>query len=133
MLQPVTEPTIDLHDAESRRRLAQMVARLFDHWNLSAKDQAALLGLSTTGRTTMTRYRNGAPLADNQDLLGRAGHLLGIHKSLRLMFPRNIDLAYQWISQPNRRFNNTPPRDIMKQGYEGLLAVRRYLDFERGC
>ena len=132
MLQPIMEHPIDLHNIENRRRLAQMIVNLFDHWHVSTSDQAALLGLSTTGRTTLNRYRGGAPLADNQDLLSRAGHLLGIHKSLRLMFPRNLELAYRWVSEPNRRFNNLAPLEIMKQSYEGLLAVRRYLDFERG-
>ena len=132
MLQPVIEQEINLHDKESRQRLTKMIMNLFDHWDLSAKDQASLLGLSTTGRTSVARYRKGSAFAESQDLLARAGHLLGIHKSLRLMFPRNIDLAYRWVTQANRRFNNTPPVEIMKKGYEGLLAVRRYLDFERG-
>ena len=132
MTRPLVHPPMDLHDADNRRRLTQMIIRLFDHWKLTPRDQAALLGLSTQGRTTLSRYRRGQALADNQDLLGRAGHLLGIHKSLRLIFPHNIDLAYRWVSQPNRRFGNAAPLDIMKQGYEGLLAVRRYLDFERG-
>ncbi len=132
MTRPLVQAPMDLHDADNRRRLTQMIIGLFDHWSLTPRDQAALLGLSTQGRTTLSRYRRGHAFADNQDLLGRAGHLLGIHKSLRLIFPHNIDLAYRWVSQPNRRFGNAAPLDIMKQGYEGLLAVRRYLDFERG-
>lgn len=91
-----------------------------------------LLGLSPKTRTTLSRYRSGTPFADNQDLLGRVGHLLGIHKSLRLIFPHNIDLAYEWITQLNRRFDGATPLAIMKKGYEGIMAVRRYLDFERG-
>jgi hypothetical protein len=31
-----------------------------------------------------------------------------------------------------RRFGDRKPLEILKQGYEGILAVRRYLDFERG-
>ena len=42
-----------------------------------------------------------------------------------------VDLAYLWVAQPNRRFGNTPPLEIMKKGHVGLVAVRRYLDFER--
>jgi hypothetical protein len=49
------------------------------------------------------------------------------------MFPHDRDLAYRWIGTPNRRFAGARPVDVMKQqGYEGILAVRRYLDFERG-
>jgi transcriptional regulator with XRE-family HTH domain len=123
---------IDLHARSNRERLARMVAALLDHWELSPNDQAVLLGLSTQSRSTISRYRRGEPLADSADLLARAGHLLGIHKALRILFPHDRDLAYRWVSAPNRRFGERAPLEIMKQGFEGLLAVRRYLDFERG-
>ena len=123
---------IDLHQRQNRERLARMVVKLFDHWQLSAPDQASLLGLSPASRATVARYRNGEPLADNTDLLARAGHLLGIHKALRILFPHDRDLAYRWVSTPNHRFGDRKPLETLKQGYEGILAVRRYLDFERG-
>ena len=123
---------IDLHQRGSRERLARLVGSLFDHWQVSPSDQALLLGLSPDSRATVARYRKGEPLADNTDLLARAGHLLGIHKALRIMFPHDRDLAYRWVSTPNRRFGERMPLETMKQRYEGILAVRRYLDFERG-
>ena len=123
---------VDLHARASRERLARMVVSLLDHWNLAPNDQAVLLGLSAQSRSTIARYRRGEPFADSADLLARAGHLLGIHKALRILFPHDRDLAYRWVSTPNRRFG-TSPLDMMKRhGYEGILAVRRYLDFERG-
>lgn len=126
-------PEVDLHSRDSRERLARMLMELFDHWAIPATDQAVLLGLSTQSRSTLARYRRGEPLADNADLLARAGHLLGIHKALRILFPHDRDLAYRWVSAQNRRFGGAPPLEIMKRhGYEGILAVRRYLDFERG-
>lgn len=125
-------PKVDLHSRSSREGLAKMVVSLLDHWKLPLNDQAVLLGLSAQSRSTIARYRRGEPFADNADLLARAGHLLGIHKALRIMLPHDRDLAYRWISAPNRRFGERAPLEIMKQGFEGLLAVRRYLDFERG-
>jgi transcriptional regulator with XRE-family HTH domain len=126
-------PEVDLHARESRERLARMLMELFRHWALSPTDQAVLLGVSTQSRSTLARYRRGEPHADSADLLARAGHLLGIHKALRILFPHDRDLAYRWVSAPNRRFGGATPLDIMKRhGYEGILAVRRYLDFERG-
>ena len=122
----------DLHSSDSRKRLARMIMRLFAHWQISTAEQARLLGLSPSCRTTLSRYRAGNPLADNMDLLARVGHLLAIHKSLRILFPYDRDLAYAWVSQPSSRFEGQRPLDLMTQGYEGLLAVRRYLDFERG-
>ena len=130
ILEPVRG--IALHQRGNRERLARMVVNLFDHWQVSASDQATLLGLSPDSRATVARYRKGEPLADNTDLLARAGHLLGIHKALRIVFPHDRDLAYRWVTTRNRRFGDRMPLETMKQGYEGILAIRRYLDFERG-
>jgi hypothetical protein len=123
---------VDTTSREARGRLAAMVTQLLEHWQLPATEQAILLGLSTGSRTTLARYRNGEPLADNRDLLERVGHLLGIHKSLRMLFPHDLDLAYRWITQPNRRLGARPVDLVIQHGFEGLLAVRRYLDFQRG-
>ena len=123
---------VDTGSREARGRLALMVTRLLDHWQLTAAEQAEVLGLSAASRSTLSRYRNGEPLADSRDLLDRAGHLLGIHKSLRLLFPHDSDLAYRWMTQPNRRLGARPVDLVIEHGFEGLLAVRRYLDFQRG-
>jgi transcriptional regulator with XRE-family HTH domain len=126
------EAIVDVTSREARGRLAAMVTRLLDHWDLTTAEQAELLGLSSGSRSTLARYRSGEPLADSRDLLDRAGHLLGIHKSLRLLFPHDKDLAYRWMTQPNRRLGARPVDLIIELGFEGLLAVRRYLDFQRG-
>lgn len=123
---------VDLKSRDARGRLARMVTQLFDHWGVSTAEQAALLGLSVDNRSTLARYRKGEPLADSRDLLDRAGHLLGIHKSLRILFPQDRDLAYGWMTAANRRFGARPVDVVVGQGFEGLLALRRYLDFERG-
>lgn len=123
---------VDPGNRDARGRLAVMVTKLLEHWNLTAAEQAEVLGLSTGSRSTLGRYRSGEPLADSRDLLDRTGHLLGIHKSLRLLFPHDRDLAYRWMTQPNRRLGARPVDLIVEHGFEGLLAVRRYLDFQRG-
>ena len=123
---------VDLRKRASRERLARLIVALFERWGLAPPEQALLLGLSPDSRATLARYRKGEPLADSADLLARAGHLLGIHTSLRIIFPHDPDLAYRWVGTPNRRFGDRAPLEVMKQGYEGILAVRRFLDFERG-
>lgn len=112
-----------------RSKLARMMITLFTHWQLSTEDQLALLGLSTSNRGALTRYRKGKPLAPNRDLLERVGILLSIHKSLRLLFPKNRELAYTWMTQRNRAFEGMTPAESIKQwGFPGLLMVRAYLD-----
>src|SRR5712672_4876304 len=94
MVTPLPDPSkIDLRERKSREKLAKLVASLLEHWQLSPADQAALLGLSAQSRSTVARYRRGEPLGDSADLIARAGHLLGIHKALRIMFPHDRELA----------------------------------------
>ena len=126
------QPRADLRTREARERLARLLTQLFAHWQLSTTEQAALLGLSPENRSTLSRYRKGEPLADSRDLIDRAGHLLGIHKSLRILFPGDRDLAYRWMTIANRRLGARPVDIVVERGFEGLLALRRYLDFERG-
>ena len=132
---PVAEKAIQNNprSREGRAALAGMVMRLFVHWNVSAHDQAALLGLSEGSRTTLARYRKGDPLADNRDLLDRVGNLLSIHRSLRILFPKNRELVYRWPTAPNGAFGGKSPVEVIRdEGFLGLLTVRRYLDMQRG-
>lgn len=118
---------------QDRGALARMVMTLLEHWKLPTEDQAALLGIATSNRAALTRYRKGEPIGTSRDQYERVGHLLGIHKSLRLLFPQNRDLAYRWMSTRNKAFDNLTPVDVVKKwGFAGLLMVRAYLDRARG-
>lgn len=118
---------------QDRGALARMVMTLLEHWKLPTEDQAALLGIAAGNRAALTRYRKGEPIGTSRDQYERVGHLLGIHKSLRLLFPQNRDLAYRWMSTRNKAFDNLTPVDVVKKwGFAGLLMVRAYLDRARG-
>lgn len=124
--------TSPLSASEDRGALAKMVMTLLDHWNLSTEDQAALLGIASSNRAALTRYRKGEAIGTSRDQFERVGHLLGIHKNLRLLFPQNRDLAYRWMSTRNKAFDNLAPVDVVKEwGFAGLLMVRAYLDRAR--
>ncbi len=128
-----SEVPVDLSTPESRARLARMIMRLFEHWQLSAGDQLNLLGLSPTSRALLSRYRRGEPLPGSRDVMDRVGWLLSIHKSLRLLYPYNVDLRYSWVSRRNRQFDNLAPLEIMREeGIIGIAKVARYLDHYRG-
>lgn len=116
-----------------RGALAKMVMTLLDHWALSTEDQAALLGIAASNRASLTRYRRGEPMGTNRDQFERVGHLLAIHKNLRLLFPQNRELAYRWMTTRNRAFDHQTPVEVIKAfGFAGLLMVRGYLDRARG-
>lgn len=119
--------------SEDRGALARMIMTLLDHWKLGTEDQAALLGIAASNRAALARYRRGEPIGTSRDQYERVGHLLGIHKNLRLLFPQNRDLAYRWMTTRNRAFDNLTPVEVVKEwGFAGLLMVRAYLDRARG-
>lgn len=119
--------------SEDRGALARIVMTLLDHWKLGTEDQAALLGIAASNRAALARYRRGEPIGTSRDQYERVGHLLGIHKNLRLLFPQNRDLAYRWMCTRNRAFDNLTPVEVVKEwGFAGLLMVRAYLDRARG-
>lgn len=125
--------TVSLPGGVDRGRIAVMVMKLFEHWQLTTAAQLSLLGLSPSNRATLGRYRKGEPLANDRDKLERAGILLGIHKSLRLLFPEHRELAYGWMTRPNQAFEGATPVEVInEQGMMGLYAVRAYLDRQRG-
>ena len=119
--------------SQDRGALAKMVMALLDHWKLSTEDQAALLGLAPSNRAALSNYRSGKAIGTSRDQFERVGHLLGIHKNLRLLFPKNRDLAYAWMTTRNKAFDNLTPVDVVREyGFAGLLMVRGYLDRARG-
>ncbi len=129
----IAQTTSPMPASQDRGALAQMVMALMDHWKLSTEDQAALLGIAASNRAALTRYRKGEAIGTSRDQYERVGHLLGIHKNLRLLFPQNRDLAYRWMSTRNKAFDNLAPVEVVKQwGFAGLLMVRAYLDRARG-
>lgn len=113
--------------------LARMVMALFTHWQLGTEEQLALLGLAQGNRAALTRYRKGEPIGASRDQAERVGHLLAIHKNLRLLFPENRELAYAWMRTRNRAFGQLRPVDVVaERGFTGLLMLRAYLDRMRG-
>ncbi len=133
MPQLAEETHINIESSEARRKLARMVTRLFELWNLTTADQLELLGLSRTSRAQISKYRNGGAVPSSRDMLDRNGWLLSIHKSLRLLYPRNESIRYTWVVRRNQILDDQRPLDIMKyQGLIGIARVARYLDHLRG-
>ena len=116
-----------------RTAISGMLMKLFEHWQLSTEDQLDALGYATSNRAILTKSRRGEPISGSRDTLERAGHLLGIHKNLRLLFPHNRALAYGWMKARNRAFDQRAPIEVIREyGFAGLLMVLAYLDRARG-
>ena len=114
---------------EDWNALTAMVMRMFEHWQVSDADRSGLLGLPVTNENALDRRCSGEMIGVDLDLKERVGLLLSIHRGLRILFPQNRDLAYRWMSAPNRTFENlTPVAVVREKGLTGLRAVRSYLD-----
>ena len=119
-------------NTEERQKLATLVTRLFDRWELSTVDQLELLGLRPTSRAMLGKYRKGAALPPTRDMLDRVGWLMAIHKSLRILYPQNPEICYSWVKRRNQMLGNLKPLEVMKeQGIIGLYRVTRFLDYLR--
>lgn len=102
---------------------------LFARWGLT-DDQAAVL-LDTPLRS-YRRWKVEGPGRLSRDARARLSNLMGIHKSLRIVFSE-AQRGYDWIRAVNAAFEGASALEVMLGGeLTDLMRVRRYLDAERG-
>ena len=107
--------------------------RIAGLWGLSVDEQLVLLGAPP--RSTYFAWRKTPDRANlSRDTLERISYILGIYKSLQILFP-DPAIADAWVRKPNRAdpFSGRSALDRMLAGnVSDLGAVRRYLDAVRG-
>ena len=123
-------------EPDARKRLSGPALRTFFKiaavWQLSVVEQRALLGWPAA--STYHKYKGGDLAALSFDTLTRLSLILGIYKSLQLLYPE-ARFADAWIRMPNTNvlFGGTSPLTLMIDGgIDGLYKVRRLLDARRG-
>ena len=123
-------------EPDARKRLSGPALRTFFRiaavWQLSVVEQRALLGWPAA--STYHKYKAGDLAALSFDTLTRLSLILGIYKSLQVLYPEPR-FADGWIRMPNTNvlFGGTSPLTLMIDGgIDGLYKVRRLLDARRG-
>lgn len=124
----------------NRRRLSGPGLRTFlaiaDLWRLAEVERLLVLG----GPSRSTFYGWVKAARDHHDLtlptdtLIRISVVLGIHKSLRILFQTEHD-GVEWLRGPHQGqpFGGQPPMALVTGGtQDGLMTVRRFLDAARG-
>jgi hypothetical protein len=128
-------PLINLNDQTERERLSPTAIKAFfnitEKWAIKDADARDLLGGVSNG-VFYEMKKNPNRVLDT-DRLARISLLIGIFKSLNILYPE--DLADAWVTLPNknRLFSGGTPLSYMVQG--GLAAmwtVRRLVDSRRG-
>ena len=128
-------PLINLNDQTERKRLSPSAIKAFfnimEKWAIKDADARDLLGGVSNGVFYEMKKKPNRVL--DTDRLARISLLIGIFKSLNILYPE--DLAGAWVTLPNknRLFSGGTPLSYMVQG--GLAAmwtVRRLVDSRRG-
>ncbi|WP_208277608.1 antitoxin Xre/MbcA/ParS toxin-binding domain-containing protein [Massilia oculi] len=126
---------VDLNSRAERARLSQSALkgffRLAASWNLRDEDARELLG----GLSSSAFYdwkKNPDRLLE-VDRITRISYLLGIYKSLHILY--GDKLADEWIQLPNTNpifAGRTPLAFMLGGGLLAMQSVRRLLDARRG-
>ena len=123
-------------EPDVRKRLSGPALRTFLNialaWQLSVSEQRALLGWPAA--STYHKYKARDYGALSYDTLTRLSLILGIFKSLQVLYP-DQGFADSWVRLPNSNavFGGSSPLSLMMDaGIDGLYRVRRLLDARRG-
>ncbi len=126
---------VDLNSRAERERLSQSALkgffRLTTAWNLRDEDARELLG----GLSSSAFYdwkKNPDRLLE-VDRITRISYLLGIYKSLHILY--GDKLADEWVQLPNTNpifAGRTPLAFMLGGGLLAMQSVRRLLDARRG-
>ncbi|HSL20767.1 MAG TPA: antitoxin Xre-like helix-turn-helix domain-containing protein [Vicinamibacterales bacterium] len=129
-------PLAARQDPEVRRRLSGPALRTFFNvaraWRLTTAEARALLGWPAP--STFHKYKAGEYGPLPYDTLTRLSLVLGIYKSLQLLYPEP-QFADRWIRMPNSNalFGGAAPMDFLVDGgIDALFQLRRLLDGRRG-
>jgi hypothetical protein len=125
----------NLGSLEDRRRLSPAALRSFmrimHHWDVRDEHARVLLGGVSNG--TFYQWKQGSEKLLDQDRLLRISYLIGIFKSLNILY--STVLADRWMQLPNTNAifaGRTPLEYILSGGTPAMHTVRQLLDARRG-
>ena len=120
----------DLNNDILKRNTRNVIA-LFQHWGLKNDEECNLFGGISSAQ--LAKFKRGTAFISGRDTIERAGNLLGIHKNLRILYPYNREIVYDWVKGRNLKLHNLSPLDTMLEyGYIGIAQIRRFTDHIRG-
>jgi hypothetical protein len=105
---------------------------LAEQWKLRIADQRKLLG--DPPESTFYKWKRQREGVPGRDTIERISYLLGIWKSLQILFPDPAQ-ADAWLHKPNQAalFGGHSALERMLSGnVADLYVVRQYLDAQRG-
>jgi hypothetical protein len=127
----------DLSSEQDCRRLTAAGLKAFfkivEFWGVKDEDARKLLDGISNGTYYQVKANPRAAQTLDRDRLTRISYLIGIFKSLNILYSQR--LAHQWMKLPNTNpiFAGRTPLDyILQGGIPAMDVVRRLLDARRG-
>lgn len=127
----------DLSRADERRRLSaaglKAMFKIVEAWKVRDEDVRLLLGGISSSAYYLLKQNPSRGKTLEQDRLLRISYLIGIFKSLNILYSQR--LADQWMQLPNTNpifAGGTPLEYIVRGGTQAMDVVRRLLDARRG-
>jgi transcriptional regulator with XRE-family HTH domain len=116
---------------ELQRVLGAAFWKIVEHYGLTQKDVAILLGIKEN-RQRLSALKKDEAIPEDPDKLLRVSHLIGIHKNLRILFPHHREVAYAWLKTKRELFQGRSAMEFIAedplQSMTRLYSVRRLLD-----
>lgn len=125
----------DLSRIEERRRLSPAALRAFfnimERWGVRDEDARQLLGGVSNGAYYQLKQNPKRML--EQDRLLRVSYLVGIFKSLNILYGERLADCWVRLANTNPLFaGRTPLAYMLQGGTPAMEIVRRLLDARRG-
>jgi hypothetical protein len=116
---------------KNARALGATFWNIAREYGFNREEQAFLLGIKHN-RARLGALEKGKKIPVEYDAFFRVATLLGIHKNLRIIFPHNRELVYQWMKTAQPLLGNQVPMEYISkdpvQSMPRLFSVRRLLD-----
>lgn len=118
-------------DEEQASILGKAFWNLVNLYEFNREEQAVLLGIKPN-RERLNSLEKQKTIPLDPDKFLRVSHLLGIHKNLRILYPHNREIVYNWMKTERDLFGNLSAIDFIKadpvNSLPRLFTVRRMLD-----
>jgi hypothetical protein len=127
----------DLSREEDRRRLTaaglKAFFRIVERWNVTDEDARELLGGISNGAYYQLKANPRTAKTQDKDRLMRISYLIGIFKSLNILYSQRLSDQWVQLANSNPIFHGSTPLAYMLHGGQPAMdTVRSLLDARRG-
>ena len=124
------QPILDRKNADL---LGKNFFKVCEEFNINPKDQVIILGQKHL--RTIQNWKKENAIGQTWDVFNRVSLLLGIVKSLSVIYPRNPEIVNGWLHKNRKIFKGKSALELVTedplQSQAALFTVRRVLDMYR--